>query len=351
MPSRGMILFLLPAALCLGCRARGPAAPPPAGAGTSAATSDLAVDRGLQFLAAQQKPDGAVGTLFPVATTSLAGLSFLSRGSRPGAGVYGEGLTRAVDYLTKSADRTGFITERSGPQSRMHGHAYALLFLSEALAAKSESRGMNAEAVLKTVQRAVEVIELSQSPLGGWGYEPLAGYDEASVTTAALLALQAAQKAGAKVGRDTLVHGLTYLRKTATPDGSFRYSLSVKTSEGTFALTAGSVGALLLSRDSGSDEVRAGLSYLMKHKPTGGVPTEQRSLYYFYANFHAALAMRQAESRLADEWSPLIGAELRAAQQADGSWAREYDPAYCTAFATLILQMPGGGLRMFRNER
>lgn len=345
---RAMIVVLLLAVTCVGCRSGTPAGSTAGTATSPAATSDVAVDRGLKFLAAQQNADGSIGRLFPVATTSLGGLSFLAEGSRPGAGEYGTVLTRAVDYLTKSVDRTGFITERSGPQSRMHGHAYATLFLAEVLAAKSGARGLNADALARTVQRAVDVIEQSQSPLGGWGYEPLAGYDEASVTTAELLALWAAQKSGATVERDVVTHGFTYLRKTATPDGSFRYSISVKTTEGTFALTGGSVATLLLSRDTGSDEVRGGLAYLMKHKPTGGVPTEQRALYYFYANFHAALAMRLAEERFGQEWQPLIGAELRAGQQADGSWAREYDPAYCTAFATLILQVPGGGLQILR---
>src|SRR5437879_4590092 len=64
-----------------------------------------AIDGGLEYLAKQQAKDGSWGTGTLVqgspGITALAAEAFLSTGHRPGAGPFGEHLTKAIDYILK----------------------------------------------------------------------------------------------------------------------------------------------------------------------------------------------------------------------------------------------------------
>src|SRR5262249_38317490 len=76
--------------------------------GMITAEAEVAINKGLAYLASEQAADGSWGTgqfRGNVAITSLAGLAFLAGGHQPGRGRYGKVVTRAVEYVLSQEDR------------------------------------------------------------------------------------------------------------------------------------------------------------------------------------------------------------------------------------------------------
>lgn len=308
-----------------------------------------ATERGLAFLATQQARNGSFGSQYQVAVTSLTGLAFLAHGNQPGQGKYGEQIRAAIRYLVCdcASPRGGFITEPGLGQSRMHGHGFATVFLAEAWG-MSETLPQDLRDRLRgTVERAVRTIETSQSRLGGWYYTPdpaQKDLDEGSVTVCAVAALRAARNAGFEVNKQVIEKAISYLKKSANKDGSFKYSLSMGQARSSSALTAAAVSTLNFAGEYSLPEVQNGLKYLQKFKPG----TDHNNGHQFYEDFYAALTMFQAGGAFWEEWFPLIRDDLLKRQSKNGAWEGEYSPEYCTAFACLILQIPNRYLPIFQ---
>ncbi|MFT5856987.1 MAG: hypothetical protein ACI8XO_004245, partial [Verrucomicrobiales bacterium] len=74
---------------------------------------DLAVDRGLAYLASAQKEDGTFGGTYGESTgvVSLVGMAFLSKGNLPGEGPYGDTVNRCIDYVLASQKPNGLLVQ------------------------------------------------------------------------------------------------------------------------------------------------------------------------------------------------------------------------------------------------
>src|SRR5688572_11698625 len=75
-------------------------------------TTQEAIDKGLAFLAANQHADGSFGSSGyrrNVAVCALAGMAFMSAGSTPDRGLYGDVVSRTLDFLLASTKDDGFI--------------------------------------------------------------------------------------------------------------------------------------------------------------------------------------------------------------------------------------------------
>src|SRR3954447_27076369 len=72
---------------------------------------DAAVERALNWMAAQQQNDGAFPTLErgQPGVTSLCMMAFLSHGYRPGAGQFGARLERATDFVLRCQKQNGLV--------------------------------------------------------------------------------------------------------------------------------------------------------------------------------------------------------------------------------------------------
>lgn len=129
--------------------------------------TQLAIDRGLAWLAAKQREDGSFGSGGGfgrnVAVSALGGIALLSSGSTPGRGPYGSNVNRAVDFVLSVAKPNGFLhvkeQESYGP---MYGHGFATLFLAEVY---GMSRRVD---VREKLDRAVRLIVQTQNSEGGW---------------------------------------------------------------------------------------------------------------------------------------------------------------------------------------
>lgn len=276
------------------------------------------IDKGLQYLLANQRDDGswAAGENGERATaiTSLALMAFMARAEFPGSGPNGEALARAKDWLLKQAKDApnGYLG------STMYEHGMATLALTE-LWGMTEVREDD-DAFQKAIQAAVDVIVRSQTPLGGWRYQPNPnGGNDTSATATVFVALASARQAGIAVPNETIAKVISYLELAANPKtGGFVYVPSGQGVAGTDTIgsTAGGAYAAQLAGARESEMVEGALRYLEERTP--GI--FQGVGFFYYCHYYALQAMVQAGDERYAKWYPQIRDALIARQAENGSW-------------------------------
>jgi hypothetical protein len=329
------------------------------------AAAKAAIERGLNYLARHQEPDGSfvdgigrkVNNTYlahagkHVGVTALAGISFLANGSTPGRGHYGKNVQGCLDFVMRCVTREGFVTHDS---SRMYEHAFATLFLAEVA-------GMAPSAeVQDALKAAVGCIVASQNHQGGWRYLPGAKDSDISITVCQVQALRAARNMGVRVPRDTIERAIHYVKQSYIGDrasyphykGGFWYQVyenrPFRPSRTSFALTAAGVTALYGAGEYDGEEIRGGLKYLFdpRYRPPRSDMT--RTFDYWYGHYYAIQAFFQAGEPYWSEWYPSIRDEIVEGQALLGDhWEDLVGPCYATAMATLILQIPYRYLPIF----
>ena len=309
-----------------------------------------AIDRGLAWLSKNQNSSGSFGSGgAPVATTSIAGMAFLSGGHHPGRSKYGENVKKALRYILKCCSNRGYINEgtiRGAGGSGMHGHGYATMFLAECYGMTADLPDFETDMIKEKLSKAIGVIETSQCPNGGWNYEPDPSYDEGSVTVTQVQALRAARNAGIKVSTKTIEKAVDYINKSTDANGQTRYSL---TSGGhvSFALTAAGMTVLNYLGAYENPKIKKGLDFVLQSMPGGGGNNANMGAWggwYFYANYYATLACYQAAGPYWAKWWPSISVDMVKTQDKSGCWkqgeSQAYGDAFGTGFALQILQVP-----------
>lgn len=296
--------------------------------------ADRAIDRGLEFLIATQRPDGSWAKedgSFSTAGTSLGLMAFMVKGHFPGFGRHGEALDRAKEYLLQKAEASS-----TGYLGGMYEHGLYTLCLSELW-------GMTADAednprIQLQLQRAVDVILRAQSPLGGWRYQarPDSGQDT-SVTAMVFVSLASARQAGILVPTETIDRVVGYLRDQVWNEktGGFGYQGRTGT---TLACTAGGAYAAQLCGMRETEWVQAAVRYL-ENSPK--IFNREEIGYYYYAHYYAIQAMVQAGEEHYAKWYPQIRDALINLQQPNGSWENPKKPyPHTTPMAIIILGTP-----------
>jgi hypothetical protein len=321
----------------------------------------LALERGLAFLSAQQalQQDGSLPRAggkrhVPVPTTALAALAFMACGSSPERGPYGHEVSMAVDYLALRADLSpgskahGFISFEGDELSRMHGHGFATLALTQAYAVSPRTtRGRRLETVLRA---AIDRIEASQGLEGGWFYDATVSTEhENSVTVCLVQALRAARDLGFQIDTAVIEQAVDYIRRCQAEDGSFKYGL--ETDETTLALTAAGLSTLNFLGQYDGPEVERGMEVLwqrleMRRDGRRGSDAD----FPYYERLYVALALWQhSDRRLFDAWMADEQVEILNEQRADGSWnSKQFGSCYATAMNCLVLALPQGLLPIFQ---
>lgn len=100
-----------------------------------------AVALGLAWLKRQQRPDGSWSMVGPyaggsraeneTAATSMAMLAFMGAGSTHKSGEYQPALNKAVKWLVRQQDSSGFMAQRARGNERMYAQAQAIIALCE----------------------------------------------------------------------------------------------------------------------------------------------------------------------------------------------------------------------------
>lgn len=317
----------------------------PETSGTRLMTTDAqrAIDRGLRFLSERQMDDGSLGVGRgygrDAGVVAVSGMAFLSAGSTPGRGTYGDNVTRCVDYLLSASRQSGFIsTADSRSHGPMYGHGFATLFLAEAY-------GMSPRKDLREkLDKAVRLIVASQNKEGGWRYDPEPKEADVSVTVCQIMALRAARNCGIYVPKDTVERCIEYVKRCQNDDGGFRYQL-VRKSPSMFARSAAGLVALYSAGVYEGPEISKALSYIEQHPPRGFVIDP----HYYYGHYYAVQAMYQAGGDHWERWYPAIRDQLVRDQLPDGSWAdQQFSNEYGAAMSLVVLQVPNNYLPIFQ---
>jgi hypothetical protein len=343
---RGAAVFIVLAraaavALVLGPGLAYAAETPEASSVAMMAPANGAIERGLAFLANSQEQDGSFGGRGlgrNPAIVGVAGMAFLSGGSTPGRGPYGEACQRCVDYLIEHTQPSGFIAvQDEASHGPMYGHGFATLFLAEAY-------GMSPRPELRDkLASAVRLIVAAQNAEGGWRYQPTPVDADISVTICQIMALRAARNAGIHVPTDTVDRCLEYVKRCQRADGGFGYNVMDQSS--LFPRSAAGVVALYSAGVYEGDSIERGLAYLEAQPPGGAI---NASPHFFYGQYYAVQAMWQAGGDRWSRWYPLVRDVLLAQQRADGSWPDGNGPHYATAMALVVLQIPNNALPIFQ---
>ncbi|MCA9134915.1 MAG: terpene cyclase/mutase family protein, partial [Planctomycetales bacterium] len=304
--------------------------------------TELAIERGLVFLAKHQRPDGSwrlqdfdtpVLVRSDTAGTALALLSFQGAGYTHSQYKYADTVQRAIQFLVQHQARNGDLYIPQDPASDqnawLYSHAIAALALCEAF-------GMTQDEELRgPAQKAVEFMVASQDPRrGGWRYRPGAGADT-SVTGWFMMALKSAQLAGLDVEQETFQGIQQYVQASQASNAEpylYRYNpYAADTPQQRHGLqptpVMTSVGLLIRlyfgwRRDHG--QMRQGAEYLLEHLPQLGTPTaSQRDTYYWYYATQVLFHMRGEQWQ---QWHQRLYPLLIDHQVLEGEFAGSWDP-------------------------
>lgn len=216
----------------------------------------------------------------------------------------------------------------------MYGHGFSTMYLAQIYGMEEDRRRQrNLHGVLT---RACELTARSQSRAGGWLYTPESNGDEGSVTVTQIQALRACRNAGITVPPKTIENSVAYIRKSANPDGSIRYSVS-SGGGGRPAITAAAVAVLYNAGRYDDPLAEKALQYSMRTLPVNG----SGNGHHFYAQLYLAQALYQRGGEDWDQYYAKMAAWLVARQGRDGSWVGDgVGTTYGTALALTILQLP-----------
>jgi hypothetical protein len=342
-----------------------------------------AIDAALAWLVAHQEPDGrwcAVASTVcgahagapcelkgqlghDVGLTGLALLALMADGHTPRTGAYAPQVAKAVRWLTRVQDASGFLQTvfienelRLVRHEAMIGHAIATLALCEvyALSGVAEIAG--------SAERALAALAAARSPYSAWRYDRSpSGNNDTFVTAWAMLALVAADELELKFDRDGLAGGLAWIDEVTDPatgrvgydsigSPSTRYA-KVNDHFPSGGIETNTAAALccraLLSGSTlrGEPVAARGVNLLRQ-----SLPRDEQQHRDFLYGFFGASAANEIGGDLQTVWSKSLRAMLLRAQRKDGAQTGSWDPndawshaggrVYATAINALALQAP-----------
>lgn len=304
--------------------------------------TELAIERGLEFLSKHQRPDGQwrlqdldkdVLIRSDTAATGLCLLAFQGAGYTHQQYKYADVNNKALKFLIARQRPNGDLYIPQDPASDqnawLYSHGIAALALCEAY-------GMTQDPELRgPAQLAVKFMVDSQEPSrGGWRYRPGIGADT-SVTGWFMMALKSAQLAGLDVPQsafDRMSKFLQASQVSAKQPHLFRYNAfapdTVEQRHGlkpTHIMT--SVGLLMrlyLGWKRDLPEMQAGTDYVLTVLPEVGTPdATKRDTYYWY---YATQVLFHMGGERWKRWNERLRPLLLDSQIVEGEMAGSWDP-------------------------
>lgn len=127
--------------------------------------SELALDRGLEWLARNQGNEGNWGSN-DLGLVGMGALAFLSAGHAPGRGKYGREVDKALEFVVSRAKPSGLLNITDG-QRDMYNHGLATFVLGQAHGmTANRDRRLN-----RVLDGALKLIANVQCEDGGWDYK------------------------------------------------------------------------------------------------------------------------------------------------------------------------------------
>ena len=284
-----------------------------------------AVKEGLEWLRRNQNKRGGWSMKGPyrdgshsendTAATAMALLAFLGDGHTHKAGDYQLVVEKGMKYLIKLQDRSGFFAQKARNHERMYAQAQATIAICEMY-------GMTGDSWLRPyAQSAIDFAHESQSPQGGWRYQPKQDSDT-SVTGWFVMALESGRTAGLEVHESKLRHVSDYL-DTAQHFGGAAYSYQQGGSPTAPMTAEGLLCRQYLGWLRSNKSLVLGIEALLENDP---FDIKQRDVYYWY---YATQVLHHFGGSPWQRWNEKMRDQLPAAQistgKENGSWAPQMD--------------------------
>ncbi|MFN8763526.1 MAG: prenyltransferase/squalene oxidase repeat-containing protein [Pirellulaceae bacterium] len=304
--------------------------------------AELAIERGLDYLASTQQEDGwwnlergdpAVKIRSDTAATGLAILAFQGAGYTHLEGKHAGAIRRGLEALRRGQRADGDLYRRmdaaSNANAWLYSHAIAALALCEAY-------GMTQDSELREpAQRAIDFMASTQDrQLGGWRYQPRSGADT-SVTGWFLMALQSGRLAGLEVPRTTLDGVTRWVERSQQSEDQpylYRYNWNAPDTaaqrHGRIATrTMTSVGLLMRLYTGWAPDhpaIEEGAAYLLEEPPDAtGEGENRRDTYYWY---YGTQVVYQVGGTSWERWSAALREATLASQETTGDEAGSWEP-------------------------
>ena len=187
--------------------------------------TEAAVERGLGWLARNQLRDGSWSLARPyrdgvdkasddpAAATAMALLAMQGAGHTHRKGKFKRNVVRGWNWMLDQQLRSGCFYQEGPINHRFYAHAQGTIAICELFAMTKDPE------YEEPARRAVEYCLKSQSPKGGWRYQPCTDSD-VSVTGWVVMALQSARMAGLEVPEENLSRVERYLDQAGRQNGS-----------------------------------------------------------------------------------------------------------------------------------
>lgn len=314
-------------------------------AGGTKETED-AVALGLAWLKRQQQSDGSWSLRGPyqdgsrgenkISATSMAMLALMGSGSTHRGGQYQKELWQAACWLVQQQDRQGFVSADANPHEKMYSQAQATIVLCELYAMTGDSW------IRPYAQAACDFAVRSQSPQGGWRYQPRQDSDT-SVTGWFVMGLKSGEAGGLEVDAYVWPKVAKYLDSVGTGyGGGYAYVI------GDVATPSMTAEGLLCRQYTGAHRnmpgMAQGLGSLVAHHPINARAVD---VYYWY---YATQSLHHYGGPLWTQWNDELKVVVPARQEKAGreigswspqgdAWGRHAGRLYTTCFSIYCLEV------------
>ncbi|GEM_PF-5154729 len=270
-------------------------------------------------------------------------------------------IVAVVKFLLKNADKQGFIGRQMGVDEWFYNHILATEALSELLVAAKSSESVRKLVpkrvlgeVREVMHRAVKKLLEAQNRGAGWRYGIRGGDSDTSLTSWAVLALRAAEKAGFKIPKTAYKGAQDWFNRCYNPnDGHYGYQS--RFDRGAVipgindryrrlpTMTAAALAALL-SMDARVAGEEKSAALLMRSLPVYEEKEDPDHLavdMYYWLRGTEAMRLYGGKEWL--KWRKAVVSALTKMQRKDGcfpavgKWGMVGGDAYSTATALLIL--------------
>jgi len=344
---------------------------------------DQSVDRGLAWLASEQREDGSFPSIEAgqPAVTSLVLMAFLAEGESPTEGKYSKTLARAIDFIVSNQKKNGLIAalaHDAAPISRqqrqadisasvaiVYNHSISSLALAEAYGQCDEAQAKKLNEVIeKAIAATIEIQNFKgRRPLeeGGWKYiiDRFNGKSDLSSTAWQLMFLRSAKKAGFDVPQENIDRAMEFVKNCYNRGTEvFIYEPYIQNSESRAMAGAGIV-AMAHGGLHHRDKAQRSGDWILTRDFTKYNADESINGWdwqpdrFHYGVFHCTQGMYQLGGKHWKEFFPPVVETLLDNQDDDGSWPPEkydkmYGNCYSTSLCVLSLSVPKQKLPIFQ---
>ncbi len=338
--------------------------------------AQLAVDKGLEWLANHQSKDGrwdadgfmengdpALGALcdgpgnalYDTGVTGLALLCFLGAGETHRSGKYKKNVAKGLRWLKKQQDAEGCFAPQT-LSNFTYCHAIAALAMAEAYGATHSPSWKD------SAEKGIAFCLACQNEYKAWRYTKKPGNNDTSVTGWMVMALKSAKNAGIHIDKRPFEWALSfieemtddetgrtgYIEKGGLPVREAGKAEEFPPSESE-SLTAVGISARIFCGQNPSENqmIKLGVENLLSKKlPVWDPARGSIDMYYWY---YGTLAMFQYGGESWNKWNQAMNEAIVMQQRNDGNFAGSWDPigawgepggrVYSTALMTLCLEV------------